>query len=174
MGWGRLAYDRVLKDDIVRAQREAGSAGFWALPYAHKAGVAGPLNEWMAAEVAPIEGAVAAATFHPNDTDLTALAARAFDGLGLRIAKLHCSVGRFDADDVRLEPMWALAEARGIVVVVHAGHDPTGGPARASSRRSIASRRRIRACASWSRIRGSPRWTRHSTCSIAIPRSSRT
>jgi len=126
MGWGRLAYAGVLKDDIVRAQREAGSAGFWALPYAHKAGVAGPLNEWMATEAAPLEGAVAAATFHPDDADLAALVTRAFDGLGLRVAKLHCSVGRFDADDARLEPLWEAAETRGVPVVVHAGHDVNG------------------------------------------------
>src|SRR6476659_10436587 len=107
MGWGRLAYAQVLKDDIVLAEREAGAAGFWALPYAHRAGIAGPLNEWMAAEVTPIPGAVAAATFHPDDADLPALVERAFDALALRLAKLHCSVGRFDPDDPRLEPLWA-------------------------------------------------------------------
>jgi len=104
MGGGQLAYAGVLKDDVVRAERAAGVVRFWALPYAHKAGVAASLNEWMAAEVSPIAGAVAAATFHPDDPDLPALVERAFDGLGLRLAKLHCSVGNFAADDVRLEP----------------------------------------------------------------------
>jgi uncharacterized protein len=126
MGSGRLAYARVLKDDVVRAEREAGAAGFWALPYAHRAGIARPLNEWMAAEVTAIPGAVAAATFHPDDADLPALVDRAFGALGLRLAKLHCSVGSFDADDVRLEPLWAAAEARAIPVVVHAGHGVHG------------------------------------------------
>lgn len=126
MGWGALAYPRVLKDDIVRAQREAGTERFWALPYAHKAGVAGPLNEWMAAEVAGVPGAVAAATFHPNDPDVPELVARAFDELGLRVAKLHCSVGNFDADDPHLAPLWRAAEARAIPVVVHAGHHVDG------------------------------------------------
>jgi predicted TIM-barrel fold metal-dependent hydrolase len=125
MFW-RMAYASVLKDDVVRAEREAGVDRFWALPYAHKAGVAGPLNEWMAAEVAPIPGAVAAATFHPDDADLPALVARAFGALGLRVAKLHCSVGRFDADDARLVPLWEAAEARGIPVVVHAGRHENG------------------------------------------------
>jgi predicted TIM-barrel fold metal-dependent hydrolase len=126
MGWGRLAYPDVLRDDIVRAERAAGVDRFWALPYAHKAGVAGPLNEWMASDVAGIDGAVPAATFHPDDPDVAALVARAFDGLGLRLAKLHCSVGGFDPDDPRLEPLWIAAEARGIPVVVHAGHDVNG------------------------------------------------
>ena len=126
MGWGLLAYPGVLKDDVVRAEREADVARFWALPYAHKAGVAGELNEWMAAEVAPLAGAVAAATFHPGDAELPALVTRAFDGLGLRVAKLHCSVGGFAPDDARLEPLWDAAEARGIPVVVHAGHHANG------------------------------------------------
>jgi uncharacterized protein len=126
MGWGRLAYEGVLRDDVVRAEREAGVDRFWALPYAHKAGVAESLNEWMAAEVAPIPGAVAAATFHPVDADVAGLVSRAFDELGLRVAKLHCSVGNFDADDSRLEPLWSRAEARGIPVVVHAGRHVNG------------------------------------------------
>jgi predicted TIM-barrel fold metal-dependent hydrolase len=126
MGWGRLAYPGVLKDDVVRAEREASVERFWALPYAHKAGVAESLNEWMAAEVAPIPGTVAAATFHPADDDVPRLVREAFDRLGLRVAKLHCSVGDFEADDPRLEPLWHAAEARGIPVVVHAGHDVNG------------------------------------------------
>jgi predicted TIM-barrel fold metal-dependent hydrolase len=125
-GWGALAYPSVLKDDIVRAEREAGVDRFWALPYAHKAGVAESLNEWMATEVAPIPGAVAAATFHPDDVELPRLVARAFDELGLRLAKLHCSVGAFEADDPRLEPLWNAAEARAIPIVVHAGHHVNG------------------------------------------------
>jgi hypothetical protein len=125
IGWN-LAYPSVLKDDVVRAEREAGVDRFWALPYAHKAGIAGPLNEWMASDVAGIPGAVAAATFHPDDADLPALVGCAFDGLGLRVAKLHCSVGRFDADDPRFEPLWEGAEARGVPVVVHAGHSENG------------------------------------------------
>jgi predicted TIM-barrel fold metal-dependent hydrolase len=126
MGWGRLAYEGVLKDDIVRAEREAGVARFWALPYAHKAGVAGALNEWMATALADVPGAIPAATFHPADPDVAALVARAFDALRLRVAKLHCSVGAFDADDPRLEPLWDAAEARRIPVVVHAGHGVDG------------------------------------------------
>ncbi len=126
MGWGELAYPGVLKADIVSAQRAAGTDRFWALPYAHKAGVAAPVNEWMAREVAPIPNAVAGATFHPDDPDLATLAARAFDDLGLRVAKLHCSVGAFEADDPRLAPLWDAAETRGVPVVVHAGHDVSG------------------------------------------------
>lgn len=125
MGWGPLAYGGR-KDDVVRGEREAGVDCFWALPYAHKAGVAESVNEWMATEVARIRGAVAGATFHPDDADLPQLVARAFGDLGLRVGKLHCSVGNFAADDPRLEPLWLTAEARRVPIVVHAGHDVNG------------------------------------------------
>lgn len=126
MGWGKLAYDGVRLADVLQAQREAGTACFWALPYAHKAGVAATLNEWMAREVALHPAVVAGATFHPDDGDLAAAVDRAFGELGLRLGKLHCSVGRFAPDDPRLEPLWAAAEARAIPVVVHAGREVTG------------------------------------------------
>lgn len=126
MGWGALAYDGATLTDVTRAQHAAGTDGFWALPYAHKAGVAGPLNEWMAANVQPLPGAVAAATFHPADDDLAVLVHRAFAELGLQAAKLHCSVGGFAADDPRLGPLWTAAEARALPVVVHVGHDVSG------------------------------------------------
>ena len=126
MGWGQLAYAGVGHADILRAQRDAGTDRFWALPYAHKPGIAAGLNEWMAQEVAPLPQAEAGATFHPEDSDLPALVERAFGTLGLRLAKLHCSVGNFAADDARLAPLWDTAEARGIPVVVHAGHHVSG------------------------------------------------
>jgi predicted TIM-barrel fold metal-dependent hydrolase len=126
MGWGTLAYRDVTLAAVAAAQRAAGTDGFWALPYAHKAGVAAPLNEWMAAHVRPLAGAVAGATFHPRDADLPALVDRAFGPLGLGAAKLHCSVGRFAADDPRLAPLWRAAEERAVPVVVHAGHDVSG------------------------------------------------
>jgi len=126
MGWGKLAYDGVRLTEVVQAQRDARVDRFWALPYAHKAGVAAQLNEWVAGDVAPLGGVVAAATFHPDDEDLAMLVERAFGDLRLRLAKLHCSVGRFNVDDPRLDPLWASAEARGVPVIVHVGHDVSG------------------------------------------------
>ena len=126
MGFGVLAYPGVLRDDVVRAETDAGVDRFWALPYAHKAGVAASLNEWMAEHVQPLPRAVAAATFHPDDPELEPLIVRAFDALGLRVAKLHCSVGNFAVDDPRLTTLWVAACERQIPIVVHAGHGVDG------------------------------------------------
>jgi predicted TIM-barrel fold metal-dependent hydrolase len=129
IGFRKLAYDGVLPSDVVRAQREAGTHRFWALPCAHKAGMAASLNEWMASDIAPIPGAIPAATFHPGDGDLSALVRRAFGALRLRVAKLHCSVGGFDVGDPRLEPIWDAAEVEGAAVVVHVGRHVDGSTA---------------------------------------------
>lgn len=50
---------------------------------------------------------------------------RAFTSLGLRVVKLHSSVGAFSPTDRRLEPLWAAAASERIPVLVHAGqHSP--------------------------------------------------
>ncbi len=103
----------------------AGVSRCWSLPYAHKAGMARDLNRWMAETFADDPLVVAGATLHPGD-DVAAVAAEALDVLGLRVVKLHCSVGAFPADDARLEPLWRRVSASGHPVVVHAGHAVNG------------------------------------------------
>jgi predicted TIM-barrel fold metal-dependent hydrolase len=63
---------------------------------------------------------------HPGD-DVPADDARvAFDEHGLRVVKLHCSVGGFSVDDERLSVFWRLVERRQVPVVVHVGRDVSG------------------------------------------------
>jgi predicted TIM-barrel fold metal-dependent hydrolase len=98
------------------------------MSYAHRAGVAGPLNRWNA-ELAPrFPDAVPLATFHPDDEDLAALADEAWGRLGLAGAKLHCQVGRFAPDDPRLDPLYERAVALGKPIVLHAGRAPEASP----------------------------------------------
>jgi hypothetical protein len=103
----------------------AGVDRCWSLPYAHKPDMASALNRWMAATFADDPVVVAGATVHPGD-DVAAVLAEALDDLGLRVLKLHCSVGGFDADDARLDPVWRRVAASGHPVVVHVGHSPGG------------------------------------------------
>jgi len=112
-----------------RAAREcliaAGIARCWSLPYAHRAGVAGPLNRWMAQNWAGDPLVVAGATVHPED-DVRSVVAEAIEELRLSVFKLHCSVGRFAPDDQRLGPLWERVSESGHPVVVHAGSAPEG------------------------------------------------
>lgn len=103
----------------------AGVERCWSLPYAHKPGMARALNEWMAETFTTDEVVIPGGTLHPGD-DVDEEARVALDELGLRLMKLHCSVGDFTADDPRLDPLWRRVSAGGRPVVVHAGHAADG------------------------------------------------
>ena len=115
-----------LLPDLAASVRANGFGGAWVLPYAHRPGVAEAVNEWSAATVPAFPGLVAGATFHPGDEGLPRLVHRALVELGLRVVKLHCSVGGFDPSDRRLEPLWQTAAETGAPIVVHAGQVSPG------------------------------------------------
>lgn len=106
--------------DARSALVDAGIGRCWSLPYAHRGGVAPGLNRWMAETFHSDPFVVPGATVHPED-DVGAVVAEALDELRLSVFKLHCSVGRFPADDARLDPLWRRVSAAGTPVVVHAG-----------------------------------------------------
>jgi predicted TIM-barrel fold metal-dependent hydrolase len=110
-----------------RAALAASGVGLcWSLPYAHRAGVAGPLNRWMAETFAGDPFVVPGATVHPDD-DVEPVVREAIERLRLPVFKLHCSVGAFTPDDPRLDPLWERVSATCQPVVLHAGsaHDGT-------------------------------------------------
>jgi predicted TIM-barrel fold metal-dependent hydrolase len=108
----------------------AGVTRAWHLPYAHKAGVAAGLNAASAALVTTWQAhpvsIVGGIAVHPGDESPAELVALAVDRLGLRVVKLHCSVGHFSVDDPRLTEVWEFVAQRGVPVVVHAGRDVSG------------------------------------------------
>src|SRR6202044_2210616 len=65
-------------------------------------------------------------TVHPGDDQPVTVLRGAVENLGLRVLKLHCSVGDFSPDDPRLDPVWAYAAEVALPVVVHAGHAADG------------------------------------------------
>jgi hypothetical protein len=117
-------------DEILGMLAADGVGEVWSLPYAHKPGAAASMNEASAATVGQFAGGpvmvVGGATVHPGDDDPRAVVADAVDRLGLRVLKLHCSVGAFDVDDPRLVPVFNLCRERRLPVVVHLGHAPSG------------------------------------------------
>jgi predicted TIM-barrel fold metal-dependent hydrolase len=124
-----LAYPNdhpVVIDTLAREGVDA----IWTLPYAHKAGVAEGLNAASAETVtqfaqSPVR-VIGGLTIHPADENPVAIVRQAVDVLGLRVLKLHCSVGNFAVDDVRLEPVFTFASERHLPAVVHLGHNVNG------------------------------------------------
>jgi predicted TIM-barrel fold metal-dependent hydrolase len=123
----RLAYPLDHGEVLDRLAAD-GVQAVWSLPYAHKAGVADGLNASMAdvARTATAVRVIGGATVHPDDEDPVTTFRRATEELGLRVLKLHCSVGDYRPDDPRLDGVWERAAELGVPVVVHAGHDVSG------------------------------------------------
>ncbi|HYV49511.1 MAG TPA: amidohydrolase family protein [Myxococcaceae bacterium] len=108
-----------------------------SLPYAHKGGISAALNRDLAERWRGDPMVIAGATVHPED-DVAAVVAEACDVLGARVFKLHCSVGRYEPDDPRLDPVYA----RELPVVVHVGHAVDGSTAAGEPERVVAVARR--------------------------------
>jgi predicted TIM-barrel fold metal-dependent hydrolase len=125
---GRLTASPLLPE-VADSVLASGFDCAWILSYAHRAGVAADVNEWSAREVGRYPYLVAGATFHPGDDNLPELVELALVEFGLRVVKLHCSVGQFSPADSRLAPLWETASAHGVPVVVHAGQRDGGSTA---------------------------------------------
>lgn len=125
---GVMAYDLDHRAVLDRHAAD-GITAVWSLPYAHKPGMADDLNRAMVEQSAALADhaveVVPGCTAHAGDDDPGAIIERAA-GLGARVVKLHCSVGDYEPDDPRLDPVWRVAGERGLPVVVHAGHGVSG------------------------------------------------
>jgi predicted TIM-barrel fold metal-dependent hydrolase len=119
----------VLLQDVATLVERSGFDRAWVLPYAHRPGVAESANEWSAANVKRFPALVPGATFHPGDAEFAALVNRALIDLRLRVVKLHCAVGQFSPADPRLEPLWRVAAAASVPIVIHAGQASPGDTA---------------------------------------------
>ena len=118
----------IMPCDHVTARAALVDAGVdrcWSLPYAHKGGMASSLNRWMAETFARDALVIPGGTLHPDD-DVARVLDEALGELRLPLLKLHCSVGRFSADDRRLDPLWQRVSRDGVPVVVHTGHAEDG------------------------------------------------
>ena len=126
---GRFAYPADHGEVCDRLAAE-GVSEVWSLPYARRPGSAEDLNKAMASLAAARLGGpvrvIAGCTVHPGDDQPVTVLRSAVEDLGLRVLKLHCSVGDFSPDDPRLDPVWAYAAEVSLPVVLHAGHAADG------------------------------------------------
>jgi predicted TIM-barrel fold metal-dependent hydrolase len=124
-GWPWPIEYRLGEEERLRLARSFGMAAIPALSYPHKPGMAQWLNDWSADLARRVPDVVHCATMYP-EPEAGDYVARALAG-GARLFKVHLQVGRFGPDDPQLEPGWALLEAAGVPVVVHAGSKPLAG-----------------------------------------------
>ncbi len=109
---------------ILDAVQASGFDQSLVLVYSHKAGIARGLNHWLHDFARQDRRVIPVGCVHPEDPDLEAIAAQAIDEFGFKGIKLHCNVGRFRADDPRLDPLYRMLQDRGRLAVIHAGTAP--------------------------------------------------
>lgn len=106
----------------VEQLRALGVRRFSALPYAHRPGVAGYLNDWARAFAADVSECLLSATFYPEPSAADYVATGIDEGV--EIFKVHVQVGDFDVRDPHLDKVWGQLADAGTPVVVHAGSGP--------------------------------------------------
>lgn len=117
----RYRQDHAERVEILRAM---GVRHFPTLPYAHKPGVAGYLNDWAAGFKRDVPESLWSATFYPEEGAASYVGASIESGV--EVFKLHLQVGEFHVDDPLLDDVWGLLEDAGTPVVLHAGSGPVG------------------------------------------------
>ena len=108
---------------IETVLRAAGVEAYVALPYAHTAGIARELNDWLLARAADSDMMYPFATVHPDDEAVGEIANDAFDA-GARGLKIHCPVQECRPADSRLEPALEAAAASDRPITYHGGTAP--------------------------------------------------
>ena len=109
-------------EERVTQLRSLGVRRFSALPYAHRPGIAGYLNDWARDFATEVPEAMHSATFFPEPSAADYVAAGIEEGV--EIFKVHVQVGNFDLRDPHLDKVWGLLAEAGTPVVVHAGSGP--------------------------------------------------
>ncbi|WP_136718444.1 amidohydrolase family protein [Halorientalis salina] len=110
-------------DSMTAALERAGVERCFALPYAHRPGVAAELNEWICETTADSEMVVPFATVHAADEDVGGIVESAFEQ-GARGLKFQLPVQGFGADDPHLDPAYEVAAEWDCPVLFHAGTAP--------------------------------------------------
>lgn len=113
---------RQTHEERVEILRGFGLRRFSTMPYAHKPGVAGYLNEWSREFAASVPEVISSATFYPEPDAGAYVAAEV--AAGVEILKIHLQVGEFHLDDPLLDPVWGVLSDAGTPIVVHAGSGP--------------------------------------------------
>ena len=111
-------------EERVELLRSLGVRRFSALPYAHRPGIAGYLNDWARDFAAGVEECLRSATFYPEPEAASYVPALVEDGV--EVFKLHTQVGEFRLDDPLLDEPFGALEDAGTPVVIHVGSGPVG------------------------------------------------
>jgi predicted TIM-barrel fold metal-dependent hydrolase len=95
-----------------------------ALQYAHKPGIAGKLNRYLAKKCREYPNQVTGmATVFPGEKDADGILREAFE-LGLGGLKLHAHVQCFDMNGDDMNPIYDICQSNNKPIIMHVGREP--------------------------------------------------
>ncbi len=115
---------RLKTEEIFDFLLSRGVAHVVALQYAHKPGIAGQLNRYMAEKCRQYPGRVTGmATVFPGEDGAEEILQDAFDA-GLSGVKLHAHVQCFDMNAAYMDAIYECCRVNGKPMVMHVGREP--------------------------------------------------
>jgi uncharacterized protein len=115
---------RGTDEERVEHLRSMGVRRFTALPYAHRPGIAGYLNDWARSFAESVPECLRCATFFPEPSAAAYVGKALADGV--QVFKVHVQVGGFDLLDPLLDDVWGQLADAAVPVVIHCGSGPVG------------------------------------------------
>lgn len=94
--------------------------------YAHKKGIAEPMNHWNLALLDQHPNLYCFAAYHPDDGNALEYAARVLSHPRVAGIKLHFMVQKLYPHDERLYPLYELVMAKNKRLLLHTGNGPSG------------------------------------------------
>jgi len=110
-------------DDVADFLLSHGVRHVIALHYAHKPGIAGKLNAFMADFCARHRGVSGTATVFPGEKNASEILERAFSD-GLCGVKLHAHVQYFDMNSPEMDEIYGVCSERSKPLIMHVGREP--------------------------------------------------
>jgi uncharacterized protein len=138
----RIEY-RLDPEACIATLSKGGVDRMVALPYAHKPGVAEPLNRFTAELMAAHPQVLGCGTVFPGEPEVERILDAALGPLGLRGIKIHCHVMKIAPDDPALDPVYRAAVSHQKPVVIHAGREPAS-PAYGLNVHAVSGAERVR------------------------------
>ena len=114
---------QLSSEDVIEFLLSHGIGHIVALQYAHKAGLARELNDYMANICRSYPQVTGMATVYPGETDAVEILEQAFQN-GLGGVKLHGHVQCFDMDDRSMHEIYEVCSAYRKPLIMHVGREP--------------------------------------------------
>ncbi len=115
---------RLTTQKIFDFLLKKGASHIVALQYAHKPGIAGQLNQYLAGEIIPFKGRVSGmATVFPGEPGAAKILINGFD-LGLNGVKLHAHVQCFDMNAPYMDEIYQVCYDEKKPLIMHVGTEP--------------------------------------------------